>query len=72
MRPRPASAALGSLLESAGAAGEVRKDISPGELLGAVAGLCMHAYDQGPEHARRMVALLVDGLRYGAGARRET
>jgi hypothetical protein len=26
----------------------------------------MHAYGQGPEHARRMVALLVDGLRYGA------
>jgi hypothetical protein len=22
----------------------------------------MHAYDQGPEHARRMVSLLVDGL----------
>jgi hypothetical protein len=25
----------------------------------------MHAYDQGTEHARRMVSLLVDGLRYG-------
>jgi hypothetical protein len=28
----------------------------------------MHAYDQGPEHARRLVALLVDGLRYGASS----
>jgi hypothetical protein len=34
--------------------------------LSAVAGLCMHANNQGPEHARRMIALLVDGLRYGA------
>jgi hypothetical protein len=28
----------------------------------------MHAYKQGPEHARRMVALLVDGLRYRSNA----
>jgi hypothetical protein len=36
------------------------------ELLGAIASLCMHARGQEPELARRMVALLVDGLRYGA------
>jgi len=60
--------ALQTLLEAAGATGEVRTDISAEELLGAVASLCTHAYKQGPEHARRMVALLVDGLRYGAGA----
>ena len=41
-------------------------DIAAEELLGAVASLCMHAYAQGPKHARRMVSLLVDGLRYGA------
>jgi AcrR family transcriptional regulator len=58
--------ALRALLEAAAAAGEVRTDISAEELLGAVASLCMHAYKRGPEHARRMVALLVDGLRYGA------
>jgi AcrR family transcriptional regulator len=58
--------ALRALLESATAAGEVRTDIAARDLLGAVASLCSHAYDQGPEHARRMVALLVDGLRYGA------
>jgi AcrR family transcriptional regulator len=58
--------ALRTLLESAAAAGEVRTDIAARDLLGAVASLCMHAYDQGPEHARRMVSLLVDGLRYGA------
>jgi AcrR family transcriptional regulator len=58
--------ALRGLLQSATAAGEVRADIAAGDLLGAVASLCTHAYNQGPEHARRMVALLVDGLRYGA------
>ena len=26
----------------------------------------MHAYARGPKHGRRMVSLLVDGLRYGA------
>jgi AcrR family transcriptional regulator len=60
--------ALRALLEAAAAAGEVRTDISAEELLGAVASLCMHAYKRGPEHARRLVALLVDGLRYGASA----
>jgi hypothetical protein len=58
--------ALGALLRAAAAAGEVRGDIEPDELLGAVASLCMQARDERPEHARRMVALLVDGLRYGA------
>jgi AcrR family transcriptional regulator len=58
--------ALRALLESAAAAGEVRADIAAKDLLGAVASLCMHAHEQGPEHARRMVALLTDGLRYGA------
>jgi AcrR family transcriptional regulator len=60
--------AIRTLLESATAAGAVRTDIAADDLLGAVASLCMHAYGQGPEHARRMVALLVDGLRYGAGS----
>jgi AcrR family transcriptional regulator len=60
--------ALRALLKSAAAAGKVRADISAEDLLGAVAGLSMHAYQQGPKHARRMVALLVDGLRYGAKA----
>ena len=60
--------ALRALLEAAATAGEVRGDISAGELLGAVASLCVHAYKTGPEHARRMVALLADGLRFGATA----
>ncbi|MDA8427094.1 MAG: helix-turn-helix domain containing protein [Treponema sp.] len=58
--------ALQTLLASAAAAGEVRSDFVAEDLLDAVASLCMRAYDRGPDHARRMVALLVDGLRYGS------
>jgi AcrR family transcriptional regulator len=61
-RVRPA---LRMLLKSAAAAGEVRTDVDADDLLGAVASLCMSAHNDGPGHARRMVALLVDGLRYG-------
>ena len=62
-RLRPA---LQSLLKAAAAAGEVRADVDPDELLGAVANLCSPDHDGGPRRAQRMVALLVDGLRYGA------
>jgi AcrR family transcriptional regulator len=65
-RLRPA---LGTLLEAAATAGEVRADVDANELLGAVASLCMSAHNAGPGRAERMVALLVDGLRYGANRR---
>ena len=57
--------ALGSLLAAAAAAGQVRGDVEPLELLHAVSRLCSPA---GVDHAgdERMVALLIDGLRYGA------
>jgi AcrR family transcriptional regulator len=58
--------ALQRLLESAAAVGDVRTDFTAEDLLGAVGSLCNNAYSQGPDHASRMVALLVDGLRYGA------
>jgi AcrR family transcriptional regulator len=61
-RLRPA---LRTLLEAATAAGEVRADVDADELLGAVASLCMSAYNTGPGRAERMVALLVNGLRHG-------
>ena len=64
-RLRPA---VGRLLEAAVAAGEVRTDVDADELLGAVASLCMSAHNAPPGRAERMVALLVDGLRYGAAA----
>jgi len=56
---------LGSLLEAAAAAGEIRADISPEDLLHAVANLCRPAADQGPAYSQRMVALLIAGLRHG-------
>jgi AcrR family transcriptional regulator len=65
-RLRPA---LRSLLEAAAAAGQARADVEPDELLAAVGRLCMQAHNDRPDQSRRMVALLVDGLRYGASAR---
>jgi hypothetical protein len=46
----------------------VRTDVEPLDLLRAVGNLCLPANEDGPDHARRMVALLVDGLRYGAAS----
>lgn len=60
-RLRPA---LQRLLDAASAAGEVRADVEAHDLLRAVAGLCMPAAYGDPENARRMVGILVDGLRY--------
>jgi AcrR family transcriptional regulator len=61
--------ALGALLDAAAKAGEVRTDIEPDDLLRAVGNLCMSASDDRKDYARRMVALLVDGLRYTADHR---
>jgi AcrR family transcriptional regulator len=58
--------ALRMLLGAAVAAGEVRADVNADDLLIAVANLCRQARDEDPDRARRMVALLIDGLRYGA------
>ena len=58
--------ALGSLLAAAAATGDIRADISAKDLLHAVAHLCQPAPGEGVDYSRRMVALLVDGLRYGA------
>jgi AcrR family transcriptional regulator len=58
--------ALRTLLDTAVDAGEVRADISADELLVAIANLCAQSFKQGPDHAARMVAVLRDGLRYGA------
>lgn len=67
-RLRPA---VRQLLAAAVAAGAVRADIDADELLGAAASLCLSAHNAGPGRAERMVALLVDGLRYGVGAAAE-
>lgn len=58
--------ALQGLLDGAIAAGELRADANPHDLLRAVASLCMPSSDGDPAPARRLVALLIDGLRYRA------
>ncbi len=57
--------ALGSLLEAATASGEVRAGIGARDLLYAVAKLCAPLPNEEDDYGRRMVALLVDGLRPG-------
>jgi AcrR family transcriptional regulator len=61
-RLRPA---LKTLLDAAVAAGEVRSGVKPDDLLTAVASLSAPSHGGDPAQARRMVALLADGLRYG-------
>ena len=56
--------ALGSLLDDAAAAGEIRADVDPQELLNAVAQLSMGGPIAGEGYATRMVQLLLNGLRY--------
>ncbi|WP_093838271.1 TetR/AcrR family transcriptional regulator [Streptomyces aidingensis] len=56
---------LGGLLEAAARAGHIRADADPDDLLRAVANLTLPVQrDDG--HTERMIALLIDGLRYGA------
>jgi AcrR family transcriptional regulator len=62
-RLRPA---LRMLLQSAAAAGEVRADVDADDIISAVSSLCMSIPYNGAGRAERMVALLIDGLRYGA------
>lgn len=64
--------ALKTLLDAAVAAGKVRPGIEAEDLLRAVATLCRGPHDEEPVYARRMVELLVDGLRYGASTRTGT
>jgi AcrR family transcriptional regulator len=54
---------LDSLLGAAATAGQIRDDITAQDLLYAVAKLCAPRPDELPDYGRRMVAVLVDGLR---------
>jgi hypothetical protein len=62
--------ALGTLLEAATASGEIRAGISPKDLLYAIANLSLPVAGEGVTYSQRMVALLIDGLRYSAEPRR--
>jgi AcrR family transcriptional regulator len=68
-RLRPA---LRTLLDAAVRTKVVRPAIEADDLLRAVATLCHGAHGEEPAYARKMVELLVDGLRYGAGTRIDT
>jgi AcrR family transcriptional regulator len=60
--------ALQSLLDAAIAAGEIRDDVEAYELLRAVGNLSAATGEDGALHSRRMVDVLIDGLRFGAPA----
>ncbi|MFD8000828.1 TetR/AcrR family transcriptional regulator [Streptomyces mirabilis] len=60
---------LGALLDTAAKAGEIRSDVDPEDLLVATRNLTLPAQEDDNGHTPRMIALLVDGLRYGAPAR---
>ncbi|MGE2737465.1 TetR/AcrR family transcriptional regulator [Mycolicibacterium vaccae] len=57
---------LGALLDAATAAGQIRRDVGPRQLLYAVAKLCLPAAGEPAEDRQKMVAILLDGLRYVA------
>lgn len=66
---RLAPAAL-ALLKAAATAGKVRPDVEPADFLMAVAHLCSPDGEGGiTEASRRMVSLLIDGIRYNAKGR---
>jgi AcrR family transcriptional regulator len=65
------SKSVGDLLDRAVAAGEIRKDISPEDLLRALVGMCyMHDQPGWQASVLRLVDVFVDGLCVRPGARR--
>ena len=49
----------------------MRGDVQPYDLLRAIGNLSTATGDDGADHVQRMLALLLDGLRCGAAARRD-
>ncbi|MCW2869997.1 TetR/AcrR family transcriptional regulator [Actinacidiphila oryziradicis] len=63
--------AITTLLAAAAAAGTVRPDIEPGDVLLSLSGVSLAAGDPAQrDQARRLLDLLMDGLRYGATSSR--
>lgn len=58
---------LARLLAAAIACGEARSDVEADDIIGAVASLCSATKAGQPDHAQRMIALFVDGLRLTHG-----
>jgi AcrR family transcriptional regulator len=64
MKLRPA---VENLLSSAAAAGHIRTGVDAYDLLAAIASLCLSSREgDDPDRPRRMIGLLLDGLRHGA------
>ena len=61
-------AALGPLVDAASTGGYVRSDVDVADLLRAVGGVCMATDDGWQERTRRLIGLLLDGLKYGRPA----
>ena len=59
-------AAIARLLDAGVAAGTIRADVAPEDVLHATGGIWALGDDNWDEHARRLLRLLMDGLRYGA------
>jgi AcrR family transcriptional regulator len=65
--------AVGALLDRAVAAGEIRSDIGPEDLLRALVGMCyMHDQPGWQKSVLRLLDVFVDGLRLPGKARRRT
>jgi AcrR family transcriptional regulator len=63
--------AITTLLAAAAAAGTVRPDIEPGDVLMSLSGVSLAAGEPAQrDQARRLLDLLMDGLRYGAAGPR--
>jgi AcrR family transcriptional regulator len=58
------TAAMATLLDAGAAAGTVRPDVAPGDVLTSLSGVTLAAGT--PDQARRLLDLLMDGLRYRA------
>jgi AcrR family transcriptional regulator len=60
-------AAITALLEAGAAAGTVRSDVQPPDVLASLSGVSLVTGDPAqPDQARRLLDLLMDGLRYHA------
>lgn len=55
---------LQALLDAAAESGAIRADLGAEDLLYAITQLCRPVPGRGLEHSRRLVAVLLDGLRY--------
>jgi len=65
--------AVGALLDRAAAAGEIRSDIGPEDLLRALVGMCyMHDQPGWQATVLRLVDVFVDGLRVQSSVNRQT